>query len=209
MFNCGKFRCGEPFKFYFSFFRQHLQELRKATNDICILNDRSLSKQGPKAGFNSAPCASLVRSFKPRQAHTHMNHLGFFESNTEFRLDLHQDAEKNVNFWVPWLLKGRSSAWLPERVSAETKKSEDHADTGYILHERLHGKRTPEGIQVCCFFLNIFEWTSTDVFDCTDKQIKAVSRSLARLVDPTSKLNTAARRKNSYVSIPFVFFATS
>jgi len=104
-----------------------------------ILNDALLSKEGPKAASNSAPRASVVRSFKPR-------------------LDLHQDTEKNVItaiFEFPGFSKDEVQLEFENgklTVSAETKKSGDDADTGYTLRERLHGKfsrtlQLPQGVQ--------------------------------------------------------------
>ena len=45
-------------------------------------------------------------------------------------------------------------------VSAETKKSEEYAETGYTLRERLHGRlsrtiQLPEGVKVCSSFLSL------------------------------------------------------
>ena len=103
-----------------------------------------------------------------------MNHLGFFWLNTEFRLDLHQDTEKNnvITAILESLGFSKDEVQLDfqhgkSTVSAETKKSEDHADAGYTLRERLHGKfwrtlQLPRGVQVCCFFLtwmNFFDFT--------------------------------------------------
>ena len=106
-----------------------------------------------------------------------MNHLGFFWFNAEFRLDLHQDTEKNVItaiFEFPGFSKDELQLDFQNgklTVSAETKQSEQHADAGYTLRERLHGKfsrtlQLPQGVRVC-FFLYTFEWMSTDVFDYT------------------------------------------
>lgn len=53
-------------------------------------------------------------------------------------------------------------------VSAETRKSEDHAVTGYTLRERLHGKlsrtlKLPEGVKVCQFSFKHYRILLTDV----------------------------------------------
>ena len=91
--------------------------------------------------------------------HIHINHLRFVHSNTECRLDLHEDAEKNVvtaTFEFPGFSKDEVQISVQSgklTVSAETKKSEHNADTGYTFNERLHGKfsrtlQLPQGIQV-------------------------------------------------------------
>jgi len=104
-----------------------------------ILNDPSLSKKG-KAGCNaSRPLARLVRSFEPR-------------------LDLHENAEKNLvtaTFELPGFSKDDVQLNFQNgklTVSAETKKSEDLAETGYSSRERLYGKfsrtlQLPQGVQ--------------------------------------------------------------
>jgi len=104
-----------------------------------ILNDPSLSKQDRKAGCNGEQCAPVVRSFKPR-------------------LDVHEDIEKNIvtaNFEFPGFSMDEVQINFQNgklTVCAETKKSEDHAETGYTLRERLRGKlsrtlQLPEGVQ--------------------------------------------------------------
>jgi len=101
-----------------------------------LLNNPLPSKQDRKAGCEVAP---VVRSFKPR-------------------LDLHEDAEKNIvtaTFELPGFSKDEVQINVQNRkltVSAKTEKSEQNADTGYTLNERLHGKFTrtlqlPQGVQ--------------------------------------------------------------
>ena len=106
-------------------------------------------------------------------------HICFLHSNTEYRLDLHEDSEKNVvtaTFELPGFSKDEVQINVQSRnltVSAETKKSTKHnADTGYTLTERLHGKfsrtlQLPQGVQVCYSFLNLREWMITDDYRCT------------------------------------------
>jgi HSP20 family protein len=85
-------------------------------------------------------------------------------------LDLHEDTEKNVitaNFEFPGFSKDEVQINFQNgklTVSAETTKKSEHtkADTGFTLNERLHGKfsrtlQLPQGIQVCCSFLNLLE----------------------------------------------------
>ena len=80
-------------------------------------------------------------------------------SNIECRLDLHEDKEKNLvtaTFEFPGFSKDEIQLNFQNgklTVSAE-KKSEDHAETGYSLRERFHGRfsrtlQLPQGIQVC------------------------------------------------------------
>jgi len=104
-----------------------------------LLDDPSLTKQDRKAGCNGARCAQVVRSFKPR-------------------LDVHENIEKNV-VTATFELTGFSNDEVQINfqngkltVSAETKKSEDHAEAGYTLREHLHGRlsrtlQLPEGVQ--------------------------------------------------------------
>ncbi|KAF8804141.1 HSP20-like chaperone [Phlegmacium glaucopus] len=98
-----------------------------------LLNDPSLLQQG-KAARNST-----IRSFKPR-------------------LDLHEDAEKNLvtaTFELPGVSKDDVQLDFQNgklTVSAETKKSEEHVENGYALRERLYGKfsrtlQLPQGVQ--------------------------------------------------------------
>ena len=88
--------------------------------------------------------------------------------STGYRLDVHEDTEKNVvtaTFEFPGFSEDEVQVDFKNgklSVSAETKKSEEHAETGYTLRERLHGKlsrtlQLPEGVQVCRSLLNIFE----------------------------------------------------
>ena len=78
-------------------------------------------------------------------------------------MDVHEDTEKNVvtaTFEFPGFSNDDVQINFQNgklTVSAETKKSEDHAETGYTLRERLHGKfsrtlQLPEGVQVCLWF---------------------------------------------------------
>ena len=89
-------------------------------------------------------------------------------SDTENRLDVHEDKKENVvtaTFELPGFSEDEVQVNFQNgklTVSAEAKKSEDQVETGYTLRERLHGKlsrtlQLPEGVQVCRFFLNIFE----------------------------------------------------
>ena len=81
---------------------------------------------------------------------------------------MHQDVEKNVvtaTFEFPGFSTDDVQINFQNgklTVSAETKKSEEYAETGYTLRERVHGRllrtlQLPEGVQVCCSLLNIFE----------------------------------------------------
>ena len=81
---------------------------------------------------------------------------------------MHEDTEKNIvtaTFELPGFSDDEVHINLQNgklTVSAETKKSEDHTETGYTLRERLHGRlsrtlQLPEGVQVCCCLLNIFD----------------------------------------------------
>ena len=110
--------------------------------------------------------------------HIHVSHLRFLHSNTEYRLDLHEDAEKNVvtaTFEFPGFSKDEVQINVQSgklTVSAETKKSEHNADTGYTLNERLHGKfsltlQLPQAVQVCCSLLNLLERMSINNYCCT------------------------------------------
>ena len=92
--------------------------------------------------------------------------LRLVHSNTVYRLDLHQDAEKNVvtaTFEFPGFSKDEVQINVQSgklTVSAETKKSKHNADTGYTFNERLHGKfsrtlQLPQGVQVCYYFQNL------------------------------------------------------
>ena len=76
-----------------------------------------------------------------------------------FRLDLHEDTGKNLvtaTFEFPGVSKDEVQLDFQNgklTVSAETKKSEEHADSGYTLRERLYGKisrtlQLPQGVQV-------------------------------------------------------------
>ena len=80
---------------------------------------------------------------------------------------MHEDIEKNVvtaTFELPGFLNDEVQINFQNgklTVSAETKKSEDHAETGYTLRERLHGRlsrtlQLPEGVQVCRSLLKYF-----------------------------------------------------
>ena len=148
-----------------------------------LLNDLSLWNQDRKAGScDAAASAPVVRSFKPRQVQDVFISC-FLHSNTEHRLDLHEDTEENVvtaTFEFPGFSKDEVQINFQNgklTVSAETKKSEHRADTGYTFNERLHGKfsrtlQLPQGIQVCRSFLNLLEWMSTD-----DYRLHRVNRS--------------------------------
>ena len=92
-------------------------------------------------------------------------------SNTEYtRLDLHEDTEKNVvtaSFEFPGFQINFQNEKLS--VSAETKKFEHNADTGYTLIERLHGASFHVRFRVYrCVVLFWFERMSTDDCRCTE-----------------------------------------
>ena len=81
---------------------------------------------------------------------------------------MHEDKEKNVvttTFDFPGFSNDDIQINFQNgklTVSAETKKSEKHAETGYTIRERLHGRlsrtlQLPEGVQVCLFFVDIIE----------------------------------------------------
>jgi HSP20 family protein len=83
-------------------------------------------------------------------------------------LDVHEDIEKNVvtaTFEFPGFSNDDVQINFQNgklTVSAETKKPENDAETGYTLRERVHGKlsrtlQLPEGVQVCRSLINIFE----------------------------------------------------
>lgn len=93
-------------------------------------------------------------------------YLHFHQLNIEHRLDLHENIEKNLvtaTFELPGFSKEDVQLDFQNgklTVSAETKKSEDRADTGYSSRERLYGKfsrtiQLPQGVQVC--HLHIYE----------------------------------------------------
>ena len=98
----------------------------------------------------------------------HINCFHFFYSDNCYRLDVHEDIEKNVvtaTFEFPGFSNDDVQINFQNgklTVSAETKKSEELAETGYTLRERLHGRlsrtiQLPEGVQVCRSVLNILE----------------------------------------------------
>ena len=81
---------------------------------------------------------------------------------------MHEDIEKNVvtaTFEFPGFSNDDVQINFQNgklTVSAETKKSEKHAETGYTTRERLHGRlsrtlQLPEGVQVCRSFVDIIE----------------------------------------------------
>ena len=82
-------------------------------------------------------------------------------------MDLHEDTEKNLItavFDFPGVLKEDVQLHFQNgklTVSAETKKSEEHVDTGFTLRERHLGKlsrtlQLPQGVQVCrCPGINV------------------------------------------------------
>ena len=76
---------------------------------------------------------------------------------------MHEDAEKNLVtaiFEFPGVSKDDVQLNFQNgklTVSAETKKSEEHADNSYTLRERPYGKfsrtlQLPQGIKVCSYF---------------------------------------------------------
>ena len=79
---------------------------------------------------------------------------------------MHENVEKNV-VTATFDFPGYSSDEVQINfqngkltVSAETKKSEEHEETGYTLRERFHGKlsrtlQLPEGVQVCHSVIDI------------------------------------------------------
>ena len=97
-----------------------------------------------------------------------------YASNTGYRLDVHEDIEKNIvtaTFDFPGFSKDEVQISFQNgklTVSAEAKKSEERAETGYTLRERSRGRlsrtlQLPEGVQVCPFFKkNNFEKILTD-----------------------------------------------
>ena len=79
-----------------------------------------------------------------------------------YRLDVHEDIEKNIvtaTFDFPGFSKDEVQISFQNgklTVSAEAKKSEEQAETGYTLRERPRGRlsrtlQLPEGVQVCPF----------------------------------------------------------
>ena len=73
---------------------------------------------------------------------------------------MHEDTEKNVvtaTFEFPGFSNDEVQINFQNgklTVSAETKKSEGQAETGYTLRERVHGNlsrtlQLPEGVKVC------------------------------------------------------------
>ena len=81
---------------------------------------------------------------------------------------MHEDIEKNIvtaNIEFPGFSKDEVQINFQNgklTVSAETKKSQEHAEAGYTLRERVHGKlsrtlQLPEGVKVCRSLLFIFE----------------------------------------------------
>lgn len=102
---------------------------------------------------------------------------------------MHEDIEKNVvtaTFEFPGFSKDEVQINFQNgklTVSAETRKSEDHAETGYTFRERLNGRlsrtlQLPEGVQVCNSLLIVFEWILTDIYHlhAQDEQIKATMK---------------------------------
>ena len=96
-------------------------------------------------------------------------HLFQAYSDIEYRLDVHEDIEKNVvtaTFDFPGFSDDDVQINFQNgklTVSAEAKKAENHPEKGYTLRERIHGKlsrtlQLPEGVQVCRSLINmIFE----------------------------------------------------
>ena len=132
------------------------------------LNNSSFSMQERKAGCNASRCAPAVMPFLTKVSTWHINCFRFFYSDNYYRLDVHEDIEKNVvtaTFEFPGFSNDDVQINFQNgklTVSAETKKSEELAETGYTLRERLHGRllrtiQLPEGVQVCRSVLNILE----------------------------------------------------
>jgi len=80
-------------------------------------------------------------------------------SNDVRRMDLHEDAEKNIvtaSFEFPGVSKEGINILVQNNrltVSAETKQSTEHNEDGYAIRERAFGKysrtlQLPEGIKV-------------------------------------------------------------
>jgi len=78
-------------------------------------------------------------------------------------MDLPEDAEKNVvkaKFDFPGVSKNDIQLDFQNgklTVSAETKKSEEHMESGFTVRERFHGKvsrtlQLPQGVQVTVTF---------------------------------------------------------
>lgn len=89
-----------------------------------------------------------------------------FINNVEYRLDVHENTEKNLvtaTFEFPGFSKEDVQLNFQNgklTVSAETKKSEDHPDTQYHSRERPHGKfsrtlQLPQGVKVRLFKIYI------------------------------------------------------
>jgi HSP20 family protein len=102
----------------------------------------------------------------------------------EYRLDLHEDAEKNLvtaTFEFPGVSKDDVQLNLQNgklTVSAETNKSEEHAETGYTLRERIYGKlsrtiQLPQDVQVRHSSLNILGRMLGANYLTQEEQIKA------------------------------------
>ena len=109
---------------------------------------------------------------EPSNQGTHVfSYLHLFQaySDIEYRLDVHEDIEKNVvtaTFDFPGFSDDDVQINFQNgklTVSAEAKKAENHPEKGYTLRERIHGKlsrtlQLPEGVQVCRSLISmIFE----------------------------------------------------
>ena len=77
-----------------------------------------------------------------------------------YRMDLHEDAEKNLvtaTFELPGMKKEDINIDVHNgrlTVSAESKISEEHEESGYAVRERRFGKfsrtlQLPQGVKVC------------------------------------------------------------
>jgi len=117
----------------------------------------------PHHAAKAAPCRgdAVVRSLKPRQVPS-AGAVRLAEHNTNdshFRMDLHEDTEKNLvtaSFEFPGISKEDIQIDVQHNkltISAETKQSTEHNESGYAVRERRFGKfsrtlQLPQGIKV-------------------------------------------------------------
>jgi HSP20 family protein len=82
-------------------------------------------------------------------------------------MDLHEDKDQNTvtaTFEFPGISKENIQIHLQNgrlTVSAETRRSEEHSEGGYIVRERREGKysrtlQLPQGVTVCLDFIFVF-----------------------------------------------------
>ena len=132
-----------------------------------LLNDPLVSNQGGKSGCSGIRCAAVERCLQPRSySYQLFIYASFILTASVYRLDVHEDIEKNVvtaTFELPGFSIDEVQINIQNgklSVSAETK-SKEQEETGYTLRERPHGRlsrtlQLPEGVQVCSCLLNIF-----------------------------------------------------